>query len=101
MVPKKMNEKTPEEIRAQKEKEMQTQAQIENLLRKTLTDEAKQRLNNVKLVKNELYFRALQTIFTLVQQGNVEEKISDQELKAILENISGTKKEISIRRKIK
>ncbi|MEK6941561.1 MAG: DNA-binding protein [archaeon] len=94
-----MDEKKLGELRAQKEKEMQTQMQIESLLRKTLTDEARQRLNNVKLVKNEVYLKALQTLFMLIQQGQVQEKISDQELKSILENISGSKKEINIRRK--
>ena len=91
-----MDEKKLGELRAQKEKEMQTQMQIESLLRKTLTDEARQRLNNVKLVKNEVYLKALQTLFMLIQQGQVQEKISDQELKSILENISGSKKEINI-----
>ncbi len=94
-----MDEKKLGELRAQKEKEMQTQMQIESLLRKTLTDEARQRLNNVKLVKNEVYLKALQPLFMLIQQGQVQEKISDQELKSILENISGSKKEINIRRK--
>ena len=94
-----MDEQKLEELRAQKEKEMQTQMQIESLLRKTLTDEARQRLNNVKLVKNEIYLKALQAIFMLIQQGQVQEKLSDQELKSILENLSGPKKEINIRRK--
>lgn len=94
-----MDEKKLEDLRAQKEKETQTQMQIESLLRKTLTDEARQRLNNVKLVKNEIYLKALQTIFMLIQQGQVQEKLSDTELKSILENLSGSKKEINIRRK--
>lgn len=94
-----MSENNQSEAQNRKEKEMQAQMQIDSLMRKTLTDEARTRLNNVRMVKKELYTQTLQTILMLVQQGQVEEKISDEELKTILERISSSKREISIRRK--
>ncbi|MBI2597698.1 MAG: DNA-binding protein [Candidatus Diapherotrites archaeon] len=92
-----MTEKNAE--REQAKKEMEAQMRIESMLRKVLTDEARQRLYNVRLVNKELYTGAIQSILMLLQQGQLEGKVSDSELKSLLENLGSQKKEFTIRRK--
>lgn len=87
-----------EKSRSRQEQELQAELKINQVLNKLLTDEAKARLNNVRLVKKELFQAALQTIVYLAQQGQIESKIDDQQLKSLLEKLI-EKKEISIRRK--
>ncbi len=86
--------------KAQKQQEQENQAEqkISQLLNRFLTDEAKARLNNVRLVNKNLFQNALQSIIYLAQQGQISEKLSDAELKNILERLN-EKKDFTIRRK--
>ncbi len=80
------------------EQESNNEMKINQILNKFLTEEAKSRLNNVRIVKKELFQLALQSIIYSVQQGAIREKISDSQIKSLLEKLS-EKKEINIRRK--
>ncbi|MDO8627840.1 MAG: DNA-binding protein, partial [Candidatus Diapherotrites archaeon] len=74
--------------------------QIDAILRQVLSPEAKSRLSNIKLVNKELYAQVLQSILYIAKSGRLAEKISDQQLKTLLEKISGAgRKEITIKRK--
>ncbi len=84
---------------AEKQKEQQAQSQLDALLRKTLTDEARQRLYNIKLVNNEKYSQTVQAIVMLLQQGYLKDKMDEKTLLSVLEKIGETKREINIRRK--
>lgn len=82
----------------QQQQESENEAKINQLLNRFLTDEARARLNNVRLVKKEIFNSALQSIIYLVQQGHINDKIDDEQLKSLLERLT-QKKEISIKRK--
>ena len=101
-----------EELRERKRQELQRQAegqeneearameaQLDSLLRSVLTPEAKSRLSNIKLVNKELYLKVAQSLLYLAKSGQLQGKIDDGQLKALLEKVKGTKREISIKRK--
>ena len=87
-----------EKANAQKDQEIAEQAKINQILNAFLTDPAKERLSNVRLVNKNLFQNALQAIVFLAQQGKIEQKIDDDEMKVLLERLN-QKKEINIRRK--
>jgi len=82
--------------RAQQEAESQKQ----NILRKILTPEARQRLQNVRLVRPEFAQQLELQLIQLVQAGRVQIPIDDELLKKLLIQIQNqqTKRDISIRR---
>jgi programmed cell death protein 5 len=82
--------------RAQQEAEVQKQ----NILRKILTPEARQRLQNVKLVRPDFAQQLELQLIQLVQAGRVQIPINDELLKKLLIQIQNQqlKREINIRR---
>ena len=86
------------EKQAAEQAELETAQKIDSLLRQVLEPEAKQRLSNVRLVNPELYLKATQAILYLVQNNQFKSKISEQQLKQILEKLS-QKRETTIKRK--
>lgn len=72
--------------------------QIDSAMKLVLTEEARTRLYNVRLVNRELYLKAAQSLIYLYKAGQVQEKIGEGELKGLLEKLSA-KREISIKRK--
>ena len=97
---KKLEELKQQYVQQQTEeqKQLEAEAQLSALLRKILTDEARTRLNNVKLVNRELYLKTSQTIMYLVQAKRLQGKMNEAELKELLLKLSA-KKEINIKRK--
>lgn len=104
-----MSEDELEEIRRRKLLELQQrmaeeqkQAQIEQqkqvLLRKILTPEARQRLTNLKMVKPEFTEYLELQLIQLAQQGKLPIPLTDTQLKQILIQLQGQKREIKIRR---
>ncbi len=89
---------------AQQEQAAQAQAdanaQKAGLMRKILTPEARQRLQNVRLVKPEFAAQIEVQLLQLAQAGRVPLPIDDDLLKQLLTQIMSqqTKREISIRR---
>ncbi|RLI04003.1 DNA-binding protein, partial [Candidatus Bathyarchaeota archaeon] len=81
---------------AQAEAEAQKQA----LMRKILTPEARQRLQNVKLVRPDFAAQIEIQLLQLAQSGRVPLPITDDLLRKLLEQIQSqqTKRDISIRR---
>ena len=82
--------------RAQQEAEVQKQ----NILRKILTPEARQRLQNVRLVRPDFAQQLELQLIQLVQAGRVQIPINDELLKKLLIQIQNqqSKREINIRR---
>ncbi|MFH1240642.1 MAG: DNA-binding protein [Candidatus Diapherotrites archaeon] len=83
----------------QQNQQLEIEAKLDEVARKILTPEAKARLGNVKLVNRELYINAIQTLLYLYQQGQIQSKIDEADLKLLLEKIRAGKREISITRK--
>lgn len=80
------------------EKRLEAEMQISSILRTLLSEGARTRLNNVKLVNRELYIKAAQAIIYLYQSGNFNGKMSEDNLKELLQKLS-MRKETKIRRK--
>jgi len=87
------NSKTQEESRQAAER------QLDMLLTKVLSPEAKTRITNVRLVNAEKYLQAAQAILQMARTGRIRGKVSDDELKHILAQLTPEKKEFTITRK--
>ena len=69
----------------------------ENMLRMTLTSEARQRLTNVRMVKPELANAIEEYILQLVSAGKLKRVIDDDQLKEMLSALQGKKRDFKIR----
>jgi programmed cell death protein 5 len=85
-----------EQRQAQAEKEVD--AQKEALLRQILSPEARQRLTNLKMVKKEFTEQLEMQIIQLAQVGKIPIPLSDAQLKQILIQLQGRKRDIKITR---
>jgi programmed cell death protein 5 len=82
----------------QSEAEKKLEAQKQALMRRILTQEARQRLANLKMVKPEFASQLELQLIQIAQQGKIELPIDDEQLKEILQKLQGDRKEIKIRR---
>ena len=80
--------------------QQEADAQKQNILRKILTPEARQRLQYDRLVRPEFSQQLELQLIQLVQAGRVQIPIDDELLKKLLTQIQNqqTKRDISIRR---
>jgi len=88
---------------AQEQQRAQVQQQIEiqkqAILRRILTPEARQRINNLKMVKPD-FANALEIqLIQLAQAGKVQTPITDEQLKEILIRLQGQRRDIKITRR--
>lgn len=81
---------------AQEEQLATLEAQKQSILRQILTEEARQRLTNVKLVRPQVAEAVELRLIQIAQQGGVKEKINDEQLKEILRKIQGQKRETKV-----
>lgn len=91
-----------EEIKKKYEEQqaaLQQEQQLDAIVRQILTEKAKARLGNVKLVNRELYLNAVRAIIYLYNAGQISSKIDEPQLKILLKKLSGEKREIKIKRK--
>jgi len=82
------------QVQAQQQLEQQKQA----LLAKILAPEARQRLNNLKMVKREFAEQIELQLIEMAQTGKLPIPLSDAQLKSILLQLQSRKREIKIRR---
>jgi len=86
-----------EQERARREREAAEEALRQELLRRILTPEARERLANLRLVRPELVKSLEDQLIMLAQSGRIKIPISDEELKTILQNLfERTRREIRI-----
>jgi programmed cell death protein 5 len=85
---------------AQKElmRKLEAEKQINILLRKLLTQKARERLKNVRLVNQDLYYKAVQNIVALAQAGRFKERLSEDQVKKLLLMLSERKETRIIRK---
>ncbi|ASJ10983.1 hypothetical protein A3L12_06555 [Thermococcus sp. P6] len=90
-----------EQQKAQEEavkQEMELEAQLNEIMRKILTPEARERLGRVKLVRPELARQVELILVQLYQAGQITEPIDDARLKRILAQIDArTRRDFRIR----
>ncbi|MFB0560711.1 MAG: DNA-binding protein [Candidatus Lokiarchaeia archaeon] len=79
--------------RAQREFEVQKQA----ALRQILTPEARSRLTNLKMVRPEFAEQIEIQLIQLAQAGRINEPLTDEQLKTILQQLQGKKRETKIK----
>jgi programmed cell death protein 5 len=91
-----LQQKASEEQKQTQEEQIEQQKQ--ELLRKLLTPEARQRLTNLKMIKPEFTETLELQIIQLAQTGKLPIPLSDAQLKQILLQLQGRKREITIRR---
>jgi len=87
---------------AQEQERIQMQQQIEMqkeaVLRQVLAPEARQRLNNLKMVKPEYAEQLELQLIQLAQTGKINIPITDEQLKEILKRLQSRRRDITIRR---
>lgn len=77
----------------------QAEAQKKALLRRYLTDGARQRLNSVKMSKPEFAEQAEQQILALAQSGRLGEQIDEEQMKELLKELKPESKSFDIKRR--
>ena len=80
------------------EMQQQIEAQKQAILRQVLTPEARQRLNNLKMVKPEYAEQLELQLIQLAQTGKVNIPITDEQLREILARLQSRRRDIKIRR---
>ena len=78
--------------------EQQIEQQKQALLAKILSPEARQRLNNLKMVKRDFAEQIELQLIEMAQSGRLPIPLSDAQLKQILIQLQSRKRETTIRR---
>jgi programmed cell death protein 5 len=86
------------EEQRQAQAEQQIEQQKQALLAKILSPEARQRLNNLKMVKREFTEQIEMQLIEMAQSGRLPIPLSDVQLKQILIQLQSRKRETKIRR---
>jgi programmed cell death protein 5 len=81
---------------AQPDQERQAKAAREQMLRVIFSSEARDRLNNLRMVKPDLAASVENQIFQLASSGRLKHQINDEELKQMLGQLQRPKKEFKI-----
>ncbi|HOI58721.1 MULTISPECIES: DNA-binding protein [unclassified Methanoculleus] len=81
------------------ERQRQLDSQIRVALMEILEPEARERLNTIKLTRPEFAKAVEQQLVMLAQSGRVRQRITDDQLKGLLAQLTPSKKEFRITRK--
>ncbi|NTW92879.1 MAG: DNA-binding protein [Methanoregulaceae archaeon] len=81
------------------ERQRQADAQIHAILVQILEPEARERLNTIKLTRPDFAKSVEQQLVMLAQSGRLKHKITDEQLKALLQQLQPAKRDFTIRRK--
>ena len=107
------DEEDLEEIRRRKLEQLQRQAaeqqvaasqqqdfekQKYNIMRKLLSQEGRQRLENIRMVKPEFAQQIELQLIQLAQSGRLRGQLSDAAFKKLLEQLTGKKKDFKIKK---
>ena len=83
----------------QQEAQAKFEAQKKQILAQIMTSEARNRLANLKLTKPEMVNQIEIQLIQSAQAGSLRGKVTDDQLKVLLRQIAGQKREIKITRK--
>ncbi len=81
------------------ERQQQVDAQIHMVLLQIMEPDARERLNTIKITKPDFAKAVEQQLVLLAQSGRLKSKITDQQLKELLLQLTPKKKEFRISRK--
>ena len=95
------NQQQQAAIQAQQQQaqRQQFEAQKKQILGQILTPEARNRLANLRLTKPDLVNNIELQLIQSAQAGSLRGKVTDEQLKVLLSQIAGQKREIKITRK--
>ncbi|RQG97392.1 DNA-binding protein [Natrarchaeobius oligotrophus] len=79
--------------------QQQAEAQKQALLRQHLTDEARKRLNTVKMSKPQFGEQVERQVVTLARSGRIQGKIDDDKMKQLLKELKPDSKSFDIKRR--
>ena len=77
----------------------QAEAQKKAMLRKALTDGARQRLNSVKMSKPQFGEKVEQQVVALAQSGRLQGKIDEEKMKELLQEMKPESQSFDIKRR--
>jgi programmed cell death protein 5 len=83
----------------QEEQQQEFEEQKKQALRVILTDDARERLGRIKAARPELAENLENQLIMLAQQGRLKNKISDGQLRELLQKLLPQKRDITIRRR--
>jgi programmed cell death protein 5 len=81
------------------ERQKQAESQLHMALLQILEPEARERLNAIRLTRPDFARAVEQQLVLLAQSGRLKQKITDEQLKGLLQQLQPAKKEFNIRRK--
>ena len=84
---------------AAQQRQLEMEAQLKQAMRQILTPEARGRLDNLRLTKPELVQNIEIQLLQSAQAGSLRGKVTDEQLKVLLKNLMGQKREIHITRR--
>ena len=84
---------------AQEAAQQQAEAQKNAILRQHLTDEARKRLNTVKMSKPQFGEQVERQVITLARSGRIQGKIDDDKMKQLLKELKPDSKSFDIQRR--
>ena len=84
---------------AREAQRQQAEAQKKAILRQHLSDDARKRLNTVKMSKPEVGERVEQQLVALAQSGRIQGKIDDEKMKQLLSELTPDSKSFDIKRR--
>ncbi|AEH38076.1 MULTISPECIES: DNA-binding protein [Halopiger] len=84
---------------AQEAAQQQAEAQKKAVLRKHLTDDARKRLNTVKMSKPQFGEQVERQVITLARSGRIQGKIDDDKMKQLLKELKPDSKSFDIQRR--
>ncbi|MDR3222491.1 MAG: DNA-binding protein [Methanobrevibacter sp.] len=98
---KRMAELQQQAIANENQQKMQQELEMQKkqTMIQILTPEARDRLGSLRLTKPDFVNQIELQLIQIAQSGNLRSKITDDQLKDLLKRVSGTKREINIRRK--
>ncbi|MCX6698857.1 MAG: DNA-binding protein [Methanomicrobiales archaeon] len=81
------------------ERQRQVEAQVHMVMMQIMEPDARERLNTIKITKPDFAKAVEQQLVLLAQSGRLKSKITDQQLKELLLQLTPKKKEFRISRK--
>lgn len=88
----------PEAAYQQEQAQAEMEARKQELLRKILTPEARERLTTLRMSRPALVEQLEMQLLSLAQSGRLQNMIDDEQLKQLLAQIQPPKRETSIKR---
>ena len=84
---------------ARQAQQEQAEAQKTAVLRQNLTDGARKRLNSVKMSKPDFGEQVEQQVFALAQSGRLGDKIDEDQMKQLLQELKPDRNSFDIKRR--